>query len=135
MNVKEVSALREALEQANEDKGLLQDEVRELKHEIDRLKIRLRELWGASCEQVVEHDKEISFKDEEIASLKERLSRLSPSILEVSDTVVTRPVPPLPLPSISTEHEARSFNKVRESPTCGSIHWGEPRNTPRQVAA
>lgn len=48
-NVEEVSALREAVEQANEDKGLLQDEVRELKHEIDRLKIKLRELWGASC--------------------------------------------------------------------------------------
>jgi len=105
-NVKEVSALYEAVEQANEDKGLLQDEVRELKHEIDRLKIRLRELRGASCEQVVEHDKEISSKNEEIASLKERLGRLPLSILEVSDTVVTRPVPPLPLPSVSTEHEA-----------------------------
>lgn len=54
--------------------------MRELKHEIDRLKIRLRELWGASCEQVVEHDKEISSKDEEIASLKERLSRLALSL-------------------------------------------------------
>lgn len=113
MNVEEVSALRESLEQVKEDKGLLQDEVRELKHEIDRLKIRLRELWGASCEQVVEHDKEISSKDEEIASLKERLGRLLPSILEVSDTVVTRPVPPLPLPSVSTDHEVVCIASTR----------------------
>ena len=108
----EGGALREALDQANQEKELLQNEVRELTEELGKLKIRVRELWGASCDHVVEHDRVITAKDEEIASLREQLGRLSPSMSESEahghhGSTTTRTVPPLATSLVHTaEHEA-----------------------------
>ena len=44
-----------------------------LKRELEGMKVRVKELWRTSCEQLDEFDATIMSKDEEIASVKRQL--------------------------------------------------------------
>ena len=71
----DVGALQEALREADEERKSLRDEVSTLRGELEGIKLRIKELWRSSCEQLAEFDAIVTSKDEEIASLKQQLSR------------------------------------------------------------
>ena len=69
-NEESVESLKVALEEANQQKEALQEEVQTLRQELAASKARITELWKLSCSQVQEYDQIIAAKDDEIAELR-----------------------------------------------------------------
>ena len=69
-NEESVESLKVALEEANQQKEALQEEVQTLRQELAANKARITELWKLSCSQVQEYDQIIAAKDDEITELR-----------------------------------------------------------------
>ena len=65
-----VQSLKLVLEEANQQKQALQEEVQTLRQELAARKTRITELWKLSCSQVQEYDQIIATKDDEITELR-----------------------------------------------------------------
>ena len=55
---------------------LLKAELEKQKAELERQRTKTRDLWRLNCEQLADFDSSLAEKDEEIASLKDEVSRL-----------------------------------------------------------
>lgn len=65
-----VQFLKLALEEANQQIQVLQDEVQTLRQELTTSKTRITKLWKLSCSQLQEYDQIIAAKDDEITELR-----------------------------------------------------------------
>ena len=68
--------LETELSRANVENAELKDEVRTMKEQLEREKVKYKELWKLSCEQLREQDETIALKEEEVESLKGLIGRL-----------------------------------------------------------
>ena len=70
----------------------LEAEITELKAELEKQRGKTRDLWRLNCEQLAEFDSSLAEKDEEIASLKDEVSRLHRSSLSDSSEAASTEV-------------------------------------------
>ena len=104
-NEESVSSLKQALEEAIQQKQALADQVESLNQDLASSRARITELWKMSCAQVQEYDKIVTAKDNEIRELHSRLSDGSGSSFpEVRDASIT-------------SEETKSIGKVTREPT------------------
>jgi len=75
-NNDEVEELRDALQKANEQIAELQLEIESLKAQVGQGKIRIKEIWQNSCDELLKHDEELAARDKEIAALRKTNSAL-----------------------------------------------------------
>ena len=69
--------LKRKLEEVSQQNESLEGEVSSLKSEIERLNLRMSEVWRMSCEQVSQWDATVTAKDEEIAELKAKYEEMT----------------------------------------------------------
>ena len=79
----EVDKLRDALQKANDQITELQLEVENPKAQVNQGKVRIKEIWQKSCEELLKHDEELAAKDKEIAALRKGHSAIE---LQASDS-------------------------------------------------
>ena len=85
-----ISSLKQALEEAIQQKQALGDQVESLNQDLASSRARITELWKMSCAQVQEYDKIVTAKDNEIRELQSQLSDSSRSSFpEVQDASIT----------------------------------------------
>ena len=106
-NEESVSSLKQALEEAIQQKQALADQVESLNQDLASSRARITELWKMSCAQVQEYDKIVTAKDNEIRELHSWLSDSSGSSFpEVWDASIT-------------SEETKSIAKVTREPRRG----------------
>ena len=69
-----VYSLKQALEEAIQQKQSLADQVEALKQDLASSRARITELWNISCTQIQEYDKIVTAEDNEIKELQLQLS-------------------------------------------------------------
>ena len=69
-----VELLRQSVTDITGERDKLHEELEATRQQLKFKKVRVKELWRMSCEQVAEHDAMIISKDEEIARLKTQLA-------------------------------------------------------------
>ena len=73
-NEESIYSLKQALEEATQQKQALVDQVEALKRDLASSRAGITELWKISCTQVLEYDKIVTAKDNKIKELQSRLS-------------------------------------------------------------
>ena len=99
------------VEEDLEESGLvasLRAEVEQLKRELEAQKVKTKDMWKLSCEQLAEMDHTLSEKDDEIAELRDRLAVLSGTPPQED--------PPLSVEPPRTEPEPARARKGRAPP-------------------
>ena len=64
------------LTRANERNAALEDEVSEMREQLERERYKYKELWKMSCEQLTGYDEAMASKEEEVEKWKARLAEL-----------------------------------------------------------